>query len=115
MQFQYLYTMQATGFIDVEDIGNFCLSCINDFHEEYIIMVVTEAGWTKVLVFGPWMIDSDILRKYCSCAVSSFEFNAGKIEKMVDKVLNGGALISQVTQISVDEAKSRLKNLGDYI
>ena len=115
MQFEYLYTMQATGTVDIEDIGNFCLSLTNDLFREYIIIVKTDCGWTKVLTFGPWMVDMEVSTISCSCSLQQFEFKQDKIAKIVDKLLNGPALISQARVVDEEYAKSRVRNLGELI
>lgn len=114
-QFKYFYQMEATGFLDVEDIGNFCLSLTNNLMREFIIIVKTEYGQTKVITFGPWVIDMTLPCCDCSLNYREFEFSESKIETLVDKALNGYNAITQATVITEEEARSRIKDLVKFI
>lgn len=115
MQFKYFYQMEATGFLDVDDIGNVCLSLTNNLMREFIIIVKTEYGQTKVISFGPWVIDMTLPCCDCTLSYREFEFSESKIETIIDKALNGYNAITQATVITEEEAKSRIKNLVDFI
>ena len=117
MQFKYLYEVQATGFIDIENIGEICLSAINTiFHQEYILIIHTELGKSKILQYGPIFIDEDIPLSNVSAYYSEIDYSSSKLEKIIDKFINNPKyLVSQVTEIDLETAKSKIKNLGDFI
>lgn len=115
MEFKYLYEMQATGSVGVEDIGNFCMSCTNDLFQEYILVVKTELGVTQVFTFGPWLVDSQYPVYNCSLSLTKFDYSSSKIEKIVDKLLNSGIPISQATVITLEEAKDRIVDLRRFL
>lgn len=115
MEFKYLYEMQAIGSIDIEDIGNVCLSLTNNLYREYIIIVKTECGMTKIIQYGPRQIDMQLPCPSITYTYQEFEFNQNKISKIIDKALNGSSLCSQATIISIDEAKERIKNLVEFL
>ena len=115
MQFKYLYEMQATGVLDIEDIGNVCLSLTNDLYREYIIIIKTEYGLTKVLQYGPIQIDSEHPCPSINYTYQELQFNERKLSTIVEKALNGYTLCSQATVIELDEALERIKDLKEYM
>ena len=56
--YEYLYEVKATGFIEVENIGEVCLSATNDFLQEKVLIVHTEYGKTRVIQYGPVFVDN---------------------------------------------------------
>lgn len=114
--FEYLYTLTATGFFEIEDIGNFAISCTNNIYNEYLLVVQTTYGRTQVLQYGPRKIDMDEPNLSMLCTYSEFDFSESKIESLVDKFVNDPKkIISQVTIISQEEAIARMKDLTRYL
>lgn len=115
-EFQYLYTQQATGVFEVEDLGNFALSCTNDLYHEYILLVKTMYGVTKVVSYGPNLIDQDTLNDSVDLKYQQFDFNSYKIQTLVDRFVNEARrAISQVTVIEQAEAINRIKDVTKYL
>lgn len=115
-EFQYFYTQQATGTFEIEDLGNFAISCTNDIYHEYIMLVKTEYGVTKVITFGPNIIDQDTPNDTVDCKFQQFDFSQYKIEKMVDKFVNEAKrVITQVTVIDQKDALERIKDVTSYL
>lgn len=118
MQFKYLYEIQATGFIDIENLGEICLSAINTLlHQEYILIIHTELGKSKILQYGPIFIDmEDTPLSNISVNYSEIDYNSSKLEKIIDRFINNPKyLVSQVVEIDLETAKSKIRNLGDFI
>ena len=115
MQFDYLYQMQATGQLDIEDVGNFALSLTNDMYMEYILIVMTKNGNTKVVQYGPRYIDREDPCSSINYTYNEFQFNMNKIKTIIDKALNGNTLCSQATLISFKEAIERIKEPAEFL
>ena len=116
MQFNYLYVQEATGSIDIDDIGNFAISVTNDMYKEWIMLVNTVYGITEVVQYGPHSIDFDELEDKVTCNYQRFDYNEQRICKLVDTYINDTQkLITQVSVISFTEAKERIKNIVDYL
>ena len=116
MQFDYLYQMQATGFLEVDDIGNCCISATTMLYTEHIMIVKTEGGRTKIIQYGPRYIDNDlILPNNVDYTYSEFDFNEGKIKRIIDNWLNSKTLAQQAVLITIEEAIERIKNLVDFL
>lgn len=117
MQFKYLYHVEATGFINIQNIGEVCLSAINTvLYQEYILIIHTEYGRSKVVQYGPILIDCEKPLSNVNCSYQEFDYSSSKLEKIIDNFINNTkCLISQVTEIDLEEAKSKIKNLGDFI
>lgn len=116
MQFDYLYQMQATGFLEVDDIGNCCISATTMLYTEYIMIVKTEGGRTKIIQYGPRYIDNDAtIPNEVSYTYSEFDFNEGKIRRIIDSWLNGKTLAQQAVLITIEEAQERIKDLVTFL
>ena len=116
MQFDYLYQMQPTGALEVDDIGNCCVSATTATYTEYILIIKTEGGRTKIIQYGPRYIDVDtVLPSEVSYTYSEFDFNEGKIRRIIDTWLNSKTLAQQAVLITIEEAKERIKDLVNFL
>lgn len=116
MQFEYLYKIEATGQIDIDNIGECCLSACNDGGKEYILIIHTENGLVKVLEYGPILIDIESPANFVSCIYKEFQWNQKWIIGIIEKFLdNPKSMITQVTQIDLEDAKNKIKNLVDFL
>lgn len=107
--FEYFYTQQATGQIDIENLGEFALSCTNDDFQEFILVVHTTLGLTKILEYGPLSIDDVSPVNFCTCNYSLMPYDESKLSKLVNRVLNDTRrAITQCTLIDADTAINRI-------
>lgn len=104
--FQYYYTTQAIGNFDIENIGEFALSCVNDKYYEYLLIVNTTEGRTKIIQYGPQLIDNETDENCCrSYTYTIIDFDQHKLENIVDKFVNDVRKgITQVNIISTEDA-----------
>lgn len=113
--FEYYYLTQAMGNFDIDNIGNFALSCTNNQYQEYLLMVNTVEGLTKIIQYGPQKID-DEKNEHISRTYSYFvmPFDQRKIENTVEKFVNDGKkCITQVTNISIEEALDSIVDIRE--
>lgn len=115
MQFDYLYQMQATGQLDVEDVGNCCISAIDDLFKEWILIIKTDLGLTKIIQWGPMIVDCKAPCTKMFYSYEQFQFSDKKIASIIEKFLNGVTCASQAQLISLEEAKDRIKNLVEFL
>lgn len=115
MQFEYMYVTTSMGSIDIEDLGNFALWGINDLYQEFIIIVQTSLGNTKILEYGPIMLESRLPCKKMKYTYDELEFKESKIAQRVEKFLGDKNMISQVLLIDVEEAKSKMVDLKEFL
>lgn len=116
MQFDYLYTMQAQGTIEIEDIGNFALSITNDLYNEYIIIVKTTYGVSEIIQFGPHKIDFEQLEDRVNYNYIRTDYNESRLSKIIDNYINDPKkMVTQVSLITFEEARKRIINLVDVI
>ena len=112
MQLEYFYTQQATGVIDIENIGNVALSLTNDLYHEYIAIISTEFGVSEVLLCGPFFIDIENLPQKTTLSYQRLDFNEDKLFKILDTFVNEGKkCITQVTEIDFATAKETVFKL----
>lgn len=115
-EFEYLYTTTATGFFEIEDIGNFAISCTNDIYNEYIMIVKTVYGVSKILQYGPKPIDIDNPNDSMKFTFTKIDFSEYKLESMVNKFINDPKkIISQVTVIEYTDALNRIQDFRRYM
>lgn len=114
--FKYSYEMQATGQLDVEDIGN-CAIIGNSItnYTKYVLIVKTVDGQTKVVMSGPHWVELEQPCVDYSYAFQTFQFDSRKIEKLIDKFLNGKFFISQATCVDFEEAIKHIPDVREYI
>lgn len=114
--FKYLYEMQATGQLDIEDIGNCAIVGMNTKdYTKYILIIKTIDGETKVVTSGPHWVELEMPCMDYSYTYQSFQFSSYKIEKMIDKFLNGKFGIDQATCAEFDEALKHIPDIRRYI
>jgi len=109
--FEYLYTQQATGQVDIENIGEFALSCTNDIFQEYILIVTTKDGFTQILQYGPHVMNNDtnLIPRMCNYNIISFETQ--KISSIITKFINDPK--KQITQCTVIDKETALERMVD--
>lgn len=115
--YSYLYEMIATGFIDIENIGEVCLSITNNFLQEKILIIHTEYGKTKVIQYGPVYIDQDtVVPTNVSYTYTEFDFNQRKLDNIIDKFINDPKFgTKQCVEIDLDTAKERIIDLREFL
>lgn len=116
MNFDYLYEMQANGQISIENIGEVCLTVNDILGTEYILIIHTEYGECKVIEYGPVFITTGEPLGTLYSSLLKFQYNEGKLISIINKFLNKPkARIIQATEISLEEAKEKIKNMVDFI
>jgi hypothetical protein len=114
--YEYLYETKATGFLEVENIGEVCLLAHNDFLQEQLLIVHTDMGKTKIMQFGPVYVDNVQPPTNCSFTFSEIDFSDYKIDKAIDKFINDAKFrTTQVTVIELEEALDRIIDLREFL
>lgn len=114
MQFEYLQQITAQESIDIDDIGNTTIQCWSNYGETKVLIIKTMDGITEIIEFGPVNTDINELPDRVIYNYQRFEFNQGKIIKIINKFIND-EIVSQVQEIDFDTAKNVVKNLIDYV
>lgn len=117
--FEYLYTMEATGQFDIDNIGAFALDCFNDHFEEYILIVKTTQGMTQIISYGPEYrgdIDFDICLSSKCCSYECMEFSPKRISSLVQRFVNDNKKgITQVEVIEIKEAYDKINPIKELL
>lgn len=98
----------------MEDIGNVAIIANNDAGMEYYLILRTELGLTKSLEYGPSIPDLEELPMSVTERYNQFEFNEGKIIKMINKFLNSNS-ITQAREADIEEIVEKIRHLENYI
>lgn len=116
MTFEYLQRVIVDAQLDVENIGECVISGRNDIGEEFYLIIKTELGWTEVLEYGPCVPDLELLPYNYNISYNRFEFNQGKLERIIDKFLNNPKrFISQAQVVELQDIMPFLVNPVDKI
>lgn len=111
MKFDYLQRVVIDAQLDVENVGECCLLGRNDVGEEWYLIVHSVLGVTEVIECGPVIPDLSILPPNVTIKYSRFDYNQGRIEKIIDKFLNDGQrLISQADVVDFESISSNIIN-----
>ena len=114
--FEYMARVVVDNDITIDDIGNCSLKANNDLGKEWYLIISTELGWTEVFEVGPIIPDVRELPVAVNWSYKRIEYSESKVSNIIDRFLNDGYRgITQVQQISKEEAKSNFRNLADYI
>ena len=116
MNFSYLFVEQSQDSIDIENIGQVCLSVFNDEGAEYYLKIKTEYGWSKILQFGPIKSDFKELESGLYLSYSNIEYNEKRLYKIIDDFLNNDKRkVTQAFEISEDDFEEKLSYLTDHL
>lgn len=114
--FQYFYTQQATGQLDVKDLGNCAIEACNDLGNHYYLVIRTQLGQSEIFEAGPFCLDIPILEKNCSISYKKIEYNESKLSGIVTKFLNNPYReITQSREINEEEVYPNCINIIDYM
>lgn len=115
MEFEYFYTQQATGSLDIEDIGNCAIQANTDNGVYFYLVIETHLGFSHIFRYGPRILNSDSLPKSCSCSYSCMEYNEGKLQTAIQQFLNPKFYqITQAIEIDKDTALNNCISILDY-
>ena len=100
--------------IEIDDVGNICLQLFNDLGYYWIIETRTQHGQTEIRTYGAL---SDSHKGFTDLGFmfncTRLEYNDTKIKNFIDKFINDSKKgISQVFEISIDTAVSKLDAIG---
>ncbi len=116
MNFQYFATKVVNADIEVDDIGNCALQAFNDRGEEYNLIIETNLGTCRSLVFGPVSPDFDLLPEKLSIQFERFNFSQKTISKMINRFLNDPYKnITQAFTKTKEELLVDLPDLKEYM
>lgn len=117
MTFKYLYEMQATGELDVEDIGNCAIVAYNSrMYQRAILIIKTVEGQTRVVTSGPHWVELEQPCTEYTYSYSSFQFNTTRIERIIERFLTGTKFyIDQAEAVEQEEALKYIPDVREYI
>lgn len=116
MNFEYLVKVQKESSINIENIGTCAIDVYNDLGFEWVLLIKTNEGQTEIVEYGPLLPDLDYPPASVSYTYNRMDFNEGKIITRINRFLTDGYRgITQAFEISLEDAKNKMKNLVDYV
>lgn len=88
MIFEFSVQKTFNQSIDVVDIGNTALRCVNKQMDNYYIITRTVYGKTSILKFGPVCPDIEALINDFSVSYKKVDYKESLLFKEIDKFLN---------------------------
>ena len=125
--FEYFYSREAIGNLDVEDIGNCSIEANDDLGNFYYMVIDTNLGFTRIFEYGPCNPDFNELPKAVGCTFNRIEFNEKQIEelkKILEEIQNGRIYsflnaphrnITQAQLVDRDYALDGCKDIIEYM
>lgn len=114
--FEYKVTTIADKQLDIQDIGNCCISGIDMLTKEYYLIIKTELGVTSIIEYGPTLPDFNVPPPHCNYIYDRFDYNEGKIAKRIEKFLNNAYYNIQDAQIvEIEEIKPYIQGFLRYL
>ena len=110
--FEYFYTMQPNDSFLVDDISNVVLNVLNDVGQEWYIKISTELGDTKIIKYGPLLVDQDTLSNEFKLEYYKTSYNEKRIINEIDRFINDNKkIITQILEIDESAFDDRLKGI----
>lgn len=113
-QFNYLYSMQPTCELYVENVGNVCIKGLNATLYEWYLWIETDLGDSKIKLIGPFNPDNNNYFPYgFNYNYKTIQYSEHKLCKYIDSFLNDDKkLITQAKVVDVDELIEKLNGLN---
>ena len=114
--FEYFYSREAIGNLDVEDIGNCSIEANDDLGNFYYMVIDTNLGFTRIFEYGPCNPDFNELPKAVECTFNRIEFNEKQIQKRIYSFLNAPHRnITQAQLVDRDYVLDGCKDIIEYM
>ena len=115
MVFEYSVQKTFNQAIDVVDVGNMALRCINKQMDNFYIITKTVYGKTSIIKFGPVCPDTDMLINDFSVSYKKIDYKEAALFKEIDKFLNDFKKeIDTVEEITEFEAWEDFPKIKQY-
>ena len=119
MIFEFSVQKTFNESIDIVDMGNTALRCVNKFLNEYYMVIKTIMGKTHIIRFGPIFPEVDMLINDFSVSYKKIDYKESMLFKEIDKFINDYKkdidTIEEITEYEAWEAFPNIKQLFDNI
>lgn len=116
MQFDFNVQPKAQNYIDIDNIGEFCLDASSDEGIHYVIMVQSFYGKSLIATSGPFVPDIELLPSSYEIKLKEQDFNDGQICKIIDRFLNDPyKKITSAYLVDQDYALEQFRNVSEYL
>ena len=116
MTFEYLQRVLVDSELSVDNIGECVIQARNDLGEEWYLLITSEMGWTEVIEYGPAHPDLNLLPPNITQTYSRFEYNDGKLCRIIDSFLNNPKRgVTQAEVVEVQDIRHFMVNPLDRV
>ena len=115
MIFEFAVQRTFNESIDIVDIGNTALRCINSKMDNYYIIIRTIMGKTSIIKFGPICPGLEVLLSDFSVDYKKIDYKENLISKEINKFINDFKKeITSVEEITEYEAWQDFPTIRQY-
>lgn len=117
MEFQYNPVKAFAGSIEIEDLGQCTLECIDNKGFHYYLIIRTLLGESTIFEYGPIVPDFSTLPKLVTCKITTIEYDENKISRAIQIFLSnkGKNSVEIVNELSTKDALDSCVSLIDYM
>ena len=115
----YFKKVEVNAILEIEDIGNFAIKAFNDDGCEFMMVVDTNYGQSRVFQYGPGIKhkfekdEVNELPKSVMCSFKRVKFAPGKLIQLAHDFLNNP--YNGITQAMIVEPEEALQDCEDII
>lgn len=110
--YKYFKKIDYLDTIDIDDIGNFILYGYTDAGNKYLLIIKTVLGISRIFMAGP--ID-DVITTYCQYTFQQTDYNEIKIDKIIDKFINGKNDLTQLQVLDISHLEETVNNIPNIV
>ena len=114
MLFNYLQTTTFNADIDIEDVANCAIKTYTDLGQEYILIIDTYLGNTRIYQYGPIIAESKDIPPIVNMSMQKFQYSQKKIISAIMANLNRQG-ITQAFEVTKEEALEDVNNIENYM
>ena len=111
MIFSYYQTTVINAELEVEDVGNCAIKAYNDLGVEYILVIDTSMGWSRVFQMNNIRLDFDLLLPKTTQTYDKIPYDDRKLRKVISSFLNS----NDITQAFVVDREEALNDCKDML
>lgn len=114
LSFPYFKQEIINAELEVEDIGNVAIKAFDDLGNEFVLVIDTYIGFSRIFQSGPIRADLDLIPDHCSMSYSKIEFNKKSLVKTIDAFVNRKG-ITQAIVVGKEAALSDCKDIINFM
>lgn len=114
MKFKYEEHITSLSEIDIPDIGNCAIVATTLLSYEYVLVIETRLGYSRIFKCGPIVHDTDKLPNKLQYSYEYYEYSQSKIKTTINKFLHDQGVV-KARLCTKSEALSNCYDIIEYM